>query len=154
MEKMDTVHRLREARRAHLRWVSRARGLINGLGLDKESVPLMPTDCVFGDWYYGDGQALSTLPSFGQIEQPHNELHDLYMRIFKLLFTEEHHSFFEKLFGASHEQEDREKLTEAKHLLVNLDAVSQKIVHLIEDLEGQVLGLTDEKFRDYVEARV
>ena len=153
MEKMDTVYRLREARRAHVRWVSRARGLINGLGLDKDAVPMMPTDCVFGEWYYGDGQALSSLPAFRKIEAPHNELHDLYMQIFKLLFTEKHYSFLEKLFGVSHKQQDDEKLLEAKRLLMHLDDISKTIVQFIEELEEQVLTLTDVDYRSFVEAR-
>ena len=142
--KMDCIHRLREARRSHTQWVRRAKGLISGQALDKDSIPELPTDCSFGTWYYGAGQDLSTLPSFPEIESPHTELHNIYRDIINHLFEETDHSLLSDMFGQSHEHE--EKIGEAKKQLVRLEAVSENIVGLMESLENEIAELTEENF--------
>ncbi|TNF99421.1 MAG: hypothetical protein EP297_05615 [Gammaproteobacteria bacterium] len=89
MTKADIMKRLKSARVSHLIWRSYAQALISGMAIDKEKVPVAHTDCDFGHWYYGDGQILSSLPSFQAIESPHKNLHSEYMHICIGLFGDE-----------------------------------------------------------------
>lgn len=84
----EIIQKLRKAKQSHKRWVSYASALIEGIPIEKDQVPINYTDCEFGSWYYGDGQALSGLREFKEIEDPHSQLHTLYMQIFALLFNE------------------------------------------------------------------
>lgn len=52
-------------------------------------MPVIHTDCAFGQWYYGDGQDLDSMNTFREIEEPHERLHEAYMRIFKAMSEEE-----------------------------------------------------------------
>ena len=83
MNKKDTIEKVRKAKLGHKRWISYAKAIHMGIDLDKGAVPVLETDCSFGQWYYGEGQALSELDSFIAIEKPHTTLHDIYMQLFK-----------------------------------------------------------------------
>ena len=89
MTKADIMKRLKSARLSHLIWRNYAQALISGIAIDKEKVPVVHTDCDFGQWYYGDGQLLSSFPSFQAIEAPHKNLHSEYMQICIGLFGDE-----------------------------------------------------------------
>ncbi|MDQ6966581.1 MAG: CZB domain-containing protein, partial [Mariprofundaceae bacterium] len=115
------------ARAAHLRWVARAEALVAGLPLDKEQVPVFPTDCQFGSWYYEQGQVLKMLPSYQALETPHNTLHRLYMDIFRMLFDENERSMPGKLFGSQRSYR-KKQMEEAAMLLPMLRTQSQMLL--------------------------
>jgi len=150
MNRLDVIHRIREARQAHTQWVGRARGLISAPVADKEVMPILPTDCDFGNWYYGDGQMLSFSRPFQEIEIPHAELHSIYTEIFDKLFKEARRSILPKFFRRSREQTVGEKTEEAKRLLGCLEKVSHEIIAQIESLENEIIELGDEDFDRYI----
>ena len=134
----DTLEKLRAAKTAHIRWRSYAQALVNGVPVDNSKVPVVHTDCEFGKWYYGAGQRLSHLPSYRAIEEPHEMLHLLYMKIFKLLFTEEKVTLFQKLVGLSGKL-TYERRQEVDKVLDQLLSVSKTLVGAIEVLERDVM---------------
>jgi hypothetical protein len=146
MNRVEVVHRIREARQAHTQWIDHARKLISAPVMNKDSMPVLPTDCVFGDWYYGDGQLLSYLHPFQMIETAHNELHRIHAEIFNKLFKEPRHSFFLEMFRHSDEQTIEDKTREAKQLLVRLEEISQEIISHTQSLENEISVLGDEDF--------
>ncbi len=112
---------------SHKRWVSHASAMIEGIPVNKDQVPINYTDCVFGCWYYDEGQDLSSLEEFREIEEPHTQLHNIYMGIFKILFGKKKLSFFSKLIGKSNSVTDEErKLARAKFRI--LEEVSKQII--------------------------
>ncbi len=138
------IDNLRKAKMAHKRWVGHASALIEGLPIDKSQVPINHTDCIFGAWYYGDGQKLSVLKEFKAIENPHSQLHDIYMQIFKILFQKKKVSFFGRLIGKSTKiTEEDKKLARAKYQ--TLVQVSNKIVDCLDSLERKLKQLGEEK---------
>lgn len=146
MNRVEAVHRIQEARQAHTQWVGHARKLISAPAMDKDIAPVLPTDCVFGDWYYGDGQLLSFSRPFQEIETAHNELHSIHTEIFDKLFKEPRHSFLLKYFRKSGEQTLADKTEEAKQLLVRLEEVSEEIISQTQSLENEISDLGDEDF--------
>lgn len=148
MKKEETLTHLRNAKKAHISWVHRAHALIEGLPVEKEQVPVSCTDCKFGLWFYGEGQRLSTIPSMDclkEIEQQHFELHDTYMKIFKIYFSDEDRSFFAKFFG-TRKKISPENQQIAKEHYKELKAISEKLVSSIERLERRLLALGESNF--------
>lgn len=143
MNKQEIIWKLRDARKSHKRWVSYALALIQGIPVEKDQVPVIATDCAFGQWYYGAAQSLKHLPSFQAIEEPHSQLHDIYMEIFNLLFNQKKAGFFSKLVGKSARiDEQNRKLAREKYK--QLDQLSREIVRLLEVLETEIQAM-DEK---------
>ncbi len=146
MEKKDIIWKLREARKSHKRWVSYALALIQGIPVEKDQVPVIATDCAFGQWYYGMAQSLKNLPSFQAIEAPHTELHDIYMEIFNLLFNQKKGGFFSKLVGKSARiDEQNRKLAKEKYK--QLDKVSKEILTRLESLEKEIQALSEDELQ-------
>lgn len=148
MNKEETLTHLRNAKKAHITWVHRAHALIEGLPVEKEQVPVSCTDCKFGQWFYGEGQRLNMMPSMDclkEIETLHFELHDMYMKIFKIYFSDEDRSFFSKMFGT------RKKISPlhqdvAKEYYGQLKAISEKLIGAIERLERRLFALQEGSF--------
>ncbi len=139
MDIRDILNRLRTAKSAHLGWVNRAHALIEGKPVDKEKVPVMPTDCIFGKWYYSDGRKLASLPSYQAIEVPHNQLHAIYKEIFDLLFTQERGNFIARLFDSSRKQAQRRE--QARQKFLELQQMSDVIVARLDALERDIRAM-------------
>lgn len=139
MKLSDAVTQLRNARAAHKTWVARAEALIAGLSVDKEHIPMLPTECIFGKWYYGSGQMLRRLPAYKAIEKPHDELHRTYMNIFKLLFDEPDVSMLGRLFGQKRKAK-ADQLKQAQALFTRLKDISDEVCEILEQLESQLLS--------------
>lgn len=141
----DFVEEIRRAKKAHLKWVSYAYGLIEGLPLEREQVPVFETDCAFGHWYYGPGQVLNQLQAFRDLEEPHRELHQVYMRIFKILFQDEDRGLWSRLFGRSAKQDSEKKELALSHFY-ELRSYSTQLINGLDALEEQLRNMSDEEF--------
>jgi hypothetical protein len=137
----DTIQQLRAARASHKAWVARAEALVNGLPLDKNQVPVEPTECAFGQWLYGAGRRLKDFSVFAQIEASHSALHRVYAEIFKLLFDEP--KGIGKLFGQS-KKATKAKHLEAEMLLPRLRMHYDEIMRLLNTLENDYLAMKEE----------
>ena len=145
-QKAKIVQELRAAKQGHVRWVRYASALIEGLEVLKDYVPVLGTECKFGQWYYGPGQALKSLPTYGKIEKPHLELHEVYLRIFKLLFDDSDkggQGIFSRLLGKKKNKDSNS--AEARLLFQDLEALSKVILGHLEALEAEVIALDDEE---------
>lgn len=141
----DLIQKLRKAKMSHKRWVGHASAMIEGIPIEKDQVPINYTDCAFGNWYYDEGQNLSILNEFKEIEAPHTELHIIYMEIFNILFGQKKQSFFSKLIGKKTKLSDNEKqLARAKFR--TLDQVSKVIIAKLDALEARVKQMSAEEF--------
>lgn len=149
MNKKDVVETLASAILSHKKWVANALALIEGIPLEKDKVPVNPTECDFGKWYYSIGQKLAGIPGFNDIEESHNNLHKTYMEIFGILFGEGREpSFFSKLIGRSHKiiTENRE---EAMRKYNTLEKHSKVIVTQLEQLEKIITVMSEKQFEKY-----
>lgn len=142
MKKKEVINQLRKAKTAHIRWRSYAQALVSGITLDEERVPIVHTDCEFGRWYYGAGQALGGFPEFKAIASPHEQLHTVYLELFRQLFEPERGGLLARLIGR------RRSASSAKNdliqrLLDELLQVSERLMGHIETLEQTILSTDD-----------
>lgn len=144
MNKSNLLQKINAAKRAHISWVMKADALIQGIPLEKEQVPIDGTECLFGQWYYGDGQSLLSIDAFKAIENPHARLHHTYAKIFTLLFEENDHSILSKLFGQNKRHEIA-RLEQAKLLFPELKKHSEEVVRLLDNLASQIDRISDKK---------
>jgi len=144
-QKKKLIRRLREAKKAHRRWVSNAQILMQGIPVQNDQLPLNDTECGFGQWYYGDGQALRGYEVFRAIEAPHQRLHGLYLDIFHLLFRKRKTSLLGKLLGRSAKPSTQE-LDQARQLFAQLNAESLRIMELLDRLEELIAGMDEAEF--------
>ena len=150
MEKKEVVTTLRDAVRSHKKWVANALALIEGVPLEKDKVPVNPTECEFGNWYYTVGQTLNEIPGFKEVEESHNKLHKTYMEIFSILFGEAREpSFFSKLFGRSREKIVAEQREEAMEKYYVLEEQSKIIISQLLQIEKVITAIGDKQFERY-----
>ncbi|MDO9207213.1 MAG: CZB domain-containing protein [Sulfuricurvum sp.] len=148
MDKAVTLQLLGEAKKAHVRWVQRAKLLIEGLPIDESAIPLSCTDCVFGMWFYGEGQKLNALGNMGclaDIEKSHFVLHDQYTKIFKIYFADNDRSFFSKIFSSKKKISEQEKEMAKEHF-VKLQAASEEVLEQIGRLERRLYAIPQSSF--------
>jgi hypothetical protein len=82
-EHLDT---LRRAKSSHVRWRAYAQGLVAGVEVKEENLPVKHTDCRFGQWYFSEGTELfGDLEVFRDIQGAHEMLHAVYEQIFTLV---------------------------------------------------------------------
>ena len=132
-----------DAKKAHLRWVKRARHLVEGLPVDKEFVPLKPTDCHFGTWLYSEGAILNQISSTSklmqQIELIHNEVHDTYKNIYEIFFIiPNEKSLLYKIFTFNSYKISTTEQEKAKIYLKYLQRASQELIILLTELGKEI----------------
>lgn len=154
MNKEQVIEQLRNAKSAHIKWVQKAKLLINGIEVDKDAIPVNSTECKFGKWFYGDAQSLCALSNnpaecMTSIEQLHFELHDVYMNIFAIYFSKPDDGFFSKIFGKKKKvSEDEAKV--AQEYFNKLEEISKMLLDEINRLERRVLAVSDEKIKELI----
>lgn len=151
MKKLDIINRLRESKKAHMTWVSHAHALVEGLAVDEDKVPVHGTECNFGGWYYNDGQVLSQLQEFQLIEEPHLELHDLYLKIhkhFQVRYQADDSSIIGRLFGSNKKLVAEKAAAEAQiqALFMRLKMVSKDIATKLDALANKIVAMSDDNF--------
>jgi hypothetical protein len=102
---------------------------------------MLHTDCKFGKWYYGEGQDLAPLAAFKAIEEPHELLHAVYMKLFQALHGDvEERSGWKKLFGKKVDAK-AEQLAKANQHLEELVDISKTLLGTIEILEEELKSM-------------
>jgi len=152
MNKAETVEQLHQAKKAHVKWVQRAKALIEGLPVEKNAIPVDCTECKFGQWFYGEGQNLNAMPGMDclhDIETLHFALHDVYMKIFKVYFGEMNRSFFSKLFNMKKSVSESDKQV-ARDYYDQLLEISHKLLEVIDRLERRLHAMTSDTFNESV----
>ncbi len=131
MNLSDIITRLEEARIAHIQWVARAEALIQGVPLNQDAVPLVDTDCAFGQWYYGEGRILRHLPHYKLLHEYHQQVHRIYMDIFTLLYQESDKKNFLQWIGVQQASSDNTR-QQARALLPKLKQASQELLMVLD----------------------
>ena len=151
MKKSHAITFLCDAKKSHLWWLLHASAIVEGRPVEQDEVPLHATECAFGCWYYGNGSVLSPLSAFQKIEAPHLHLHEIYLHIHVLLKVgkkEQDTSRLGRLLGAGYKlkAEKAAAAAEAQALLADLKTASLEIVRHVDDLQAQLLALSDAEF--------
>jgi len=140
MKKNEIVNQIRAARFAHVQWVQRAKSLVNGLAIKEEDIPLTPDVCVFGRWFYSDGQILLAIFNEKQVKELellHNKLHEEYMNIFKIYFDLSNIGFLSKLLNSGKKITGQDRTQAAVHLC-NLEKISDDLIRGLNIMETKI----------------
>ena len=156
MTKEEVVEHLRAAKAAHIKWVQKAKMLINGAEIEESAIPINSTDCKFGKWFYGDGQILNGLSNnplecMQNIETLHFNLHDQYAKIFSIYFSQEKKGgFFAKLFGFTKREITQEQSDAARAYYGDMEEISKELLNEISRLERRLIAIPEEKIEQLV----
>ncbi|MEA2072492.1 MAG: CZB domain-containing protein [Campylobacterota bacterium] len=156
MTKENVLEHLRSAKTAHIKWVQKAKLLINGVDVKEDSIPVDSTECNFGKWFYSEGQILNALSNnplecMQKIESLHFALHDIYLSIFNIYFAEEKKAgFFSKLFGGKRKELSQAELTLAQDYYGKMEGISKELLDEINRLERRLIAVSDEKIEALV----
>lgn len=97
-DKTELLNIIRRAKSSHVRWRAYAQGLVAGVDVKEENLPVKHTECRFGKWYFGHGtQVFGDLPVFRDIQGSHEVLHAVYEQIFDLVKIKDYSSAQNKL---------------------------------------------------------
>ena len=149
MEKVDILKNIRAARRAHVIWVDRAKALVNGLEITKDQIPLEVTSCDFGKWFYCEGQILLSIfteEAIKTLEDKHKELHDIYMKIFKIYFNTSDFSFWEKLLKKKRRISAADEHNALAYVR-NLEEVSSQLISYLNIIEKKINTIKEEDIK-------
>jgi len=151
MKKEEVLEHIRAAKVAHIKWLQKAKLLINGLDIDEDAIPVDSTECAFGKWFYSDGQFLNALSNnplecMQDIESLHFKLHDIYLKIFTIYFAKERgNGFFAKLFGSKRKEISEVQQSLVQEYYTEMEEVSHKLLDEINRLERRLIAVSDEK---------
>jgi len=152
MKKEDFLKNIRLAKKSHILWVERAKKLVNGLPIGEDEIPLEPTSCAFGQWFYGDGQvmlAIFSQASIKKLEDKHKELHTSYLKIFKIYFDLSTQGFFSKLLKRPKKISDIDRRI-AMDELDNLEKISEEMVSYLNIIDARINQVEAEDLEKYL----
>ena len=146
MEKEYTLEKLRDAKKAHAKWVRRAKHLVENLPVKEDMIPLDSTECAFGCWLYSEGMKYKsnhmTSHVLEAIEETHHQLHDIYLKIYRIYFVESKAGFFQRLlFIDNRKSISPQKQVEALKCCEELKKVSETLVKQLDTFEQALIGL-------------
>ena len=151
MKKEDVLGHLRTAKSAHVKWIQKAKLLINGVEVNEEAIPVDSTECKFGKWFYGDGQMLNALSNnplecMQTIEDLHFALHDMYLNIYNIYFLQEKKKgFFATIFGSRKKTISEVEQTLAQSYYEKMEKISHDLLDEISRLERRLIAISDSK---------
>jgi hypothetical protein len=149
VEKSEVLTSIRAARRAHIIWVDSAKALVNGLEVKKEQIPIAVTECDFGKWFYCDGQILLSLfteHAVKKLDNKHKELHDTYMKIFKIYFSIQKRSLWAKILKRKKKITANDEYN-ALVYLADLEKTSDELISYLNIIEKKLNTISEETFR-------
>ena len=152
--KKEVLKNIRSARREHVKWVYRAKKLVNGLEeVSKEDIPIKITSCEFGKWFYGDGQILLYIfkeEDVEKLEATHRELHDIYMNIFKIYFNTSNLSLWAKFLKRKKKKISATQEHTAIKYFTQLEEVSIELVSYLNIIEKKITLIDEERFEKFL----
>ena len=138
--------KIRQARASHARWVRRAKHLIEGLPVSEDMIPIDSTSCEFGMWFYNEGMKFKNNPELlkllNSIEEKHNHLHDIYLKIYKIYFLDTRVSWFRSVVTNKYREVTSSEGAYAKVYFDSLEKVSGELLVLLERFENTLRTLT------------
>lgn len=155
MERKDIVEHLRAAKAAHIKWVQKAKLLINGLDVPEGAIPVDSTECKFGKWFYSEGQILHSLTNVSpqaikSIENLHSKLHDEYLKIFNIYFNKSKAGFLCKIFGIKRRNVSDQEYKFGQDYYAILENISKDLLEEIDKLEKKLIEVSEEEVKSLI----
>ena len=141
MNKSKTLEHLDNARRAHIKWLNRAKSIIDGALVVRDPHPLASTECAFGLWFNKEGTNLyDTLQIEGleTIHSLHNQLHDKYLLIYETFFGSAEGIVYDRKAKLTKRNVLKTEEDQAKQHFTELRELSYMMLQEIENLQKHI----------------
>ena len=141
MNKYATLEHLENARRGHIKWLNRAKSIIDGGSVVRDPHPLASTECAFGLWFNKEGTKLyDTLQIEGldTIHSLHHQLHDKYLLIYETFFGSAEGVVYDRKAKLTKRNVRQEEEDKAKEHFLELRELSYKMLQEIENLQKHI----------------
>lgn len=139
---------IRAAKSAHIRWKSYVQMALRGIITDviQTGLPIVQTECEFGQWYYGEGMFLLSLPNFQALEKPHAILHEIYIQIYTLQKAKLQGGLF-----SSKQSMLESRKGEISKLITSFNDYSKILLEGIRQLEIEIISMSHADIRELYE---
>jgi len=141
MTKSNALEHLDAARRSHIKWLNRAKSMVEGKNMIRDPHPLASTACQFGLWFNDEGHKLYVLLDIkgeGKIRLLHDKLHDKYLKIYEIYFGSAEGIVYNQKVRLAKRAVSQEEDAEAKGLMQDLKELSYSMLEEIIYLENVV----------------
>jgi hypothetical protein len=85
-----------------------------------------------------------------KIETLHFQLHDTYLKIFSVYFSNKQSGFFAKLFGIKKRTINEHEKNAALTYYDDMEVVSKNLIDEINRLERRLIAMPEDKIRDLI----
>jgi len=141
MTKNNALEHLDAARRSHIKWLNRAKSMVEGKNMVRDPHPLASTACQFGLWFNDEGHKLYVLLDIegeGKIRLLHDKLHDKYLKIYEIYFGSAEGIIYNQKARLAKKAVSKKEDEEAKGLMQDLKKLSYRMLEEIIHLENVV----------------
>lgn len=150
--KKDILKSIREARCSHVQWVDYAKALVNGLEITKEQIPLEVTSCEFGKWLYSDGHILLSIfkeEVIEKLESRHKEIHNIYMKIFKIYFNRPKLSYLDRILNRQNKISATQEHIAIQYF-IELEKISSELISFLNIIEKKISSIDEKSFEKFL----
>jgi len=141
MTQDNALEHLDAARRSHIKWLNRAKSIVEGKNIVRDPHPLESTACQFGLWFHGEGEKLYDMLQIegnSTIRLIHNKLHEKYLKIYEIYFGSAEGILYDQKARLEKQKVSIAKEEEAKGFLQDLRELSYRMLDKITHLENAV----------------
>jgi hypothetical protein len=128
MRRDEIIKQIEAARMAHAKWLRRAKHLIENMPVTSGMLPIDSTECEFGKWFYSEGLKYKNIPQLTgmleRIDALHEEIHSIYLNIYKIYFVSLKRSWLMSRLLDSHKTPSLEQQKAAYRYYIQLEDVS------------------------------
>lgn len=140
------LEQLDNARRSHIKWLNRAKSIIEGKSKVRDPHPLQSTACQFGLWFHSDGVKLFkrlNIEGEDTINLLHNALHSKYLLIYEIYFGSAEGIIYDSKVILTKKNISKEQKILSKKYLEDLRKLSYLLLTEIEKLQKHLENIED-----------
>ena len=141
MNRQKTLEHLENARRGHIKWLNRAKSIIDGALVVRDPHPLASTECAFGLWFNKEGEGLYNaldIDGLETIHSLHDQLHEKYLLIYEIFFGSAEGVVYDRKARLTKRNVQQEQEEMAKQYFAELRELSYLMLQEIENLQKQI----------------
>ena len=141
MTKENALAHLDAARRSHIKWLNRAKSMVDGKNMVRDPHPLESTACQFGLWFNSEGEKLYKLLGIegdDTVRLIHNKLHEKYLAIYEIYFGSAEGIVYDQKAKLLKKNVSKAEDERARSLMQDLKKLSYRMLEEIIHLENTV----------------
>jgi hypothetical protein len=145
MNKALTIEKMHAIKKNHIAQTDKVFNAIQGRKVYQPTA-LSHKECEFGEWLYSEDNGLEVLFGsifFEKLERIHEQWHQEYAKLFKILFEKQNKGFLSKMMSP---KIDPREIDKAKLYYSNLEETTSELLKTFQLCEKRILALNEERF--------